>query len=412
MHHTTVNRGLIGGLIPFMRLEVEPGSTWSGKCGLLIRLSPLQRALLADVYVDTYIFYVPHRLVWSEWTDFLAEGPSTWVTSPRTVPVVTYTHDALWYDEPNLEQKSAFPVYSYNLIFNEFFRDPDFPAVSPTAKSSTADMCWPVSPKRHWINQIRDNLEVENPATVDTSGATVTVEEILRSVAEQKDKMKKATYGSRYVDILRSYGVKIDYNMLQRPEMVAHSHGQLNITDVVASDAANLGDLGGYGIGGRRISVRRKSFPEHGTLMGVFVLRPPFMDPHIHDYLDRGGRVYEDYFDPGLTRLPPKQITQQDVTWEETTDNVLGYTPWYEWYRHALSLVPATMENWVLPHLEAAARTSIINASLQNINNSGSWGNNQFTDVSNLHLQFSAVNSLKKISPVPPRSGVFTSGGL
>ena len=93
--------------------------------------------------------------------------------------------------------------------------------------------------------------------------------------------MKRETYGTRYIDILRSYGINVNYQMLQRPEVVAIARNTVNVTDVVQTSAGtgNLGDLAGHGISGGRLVLRRKSFPEHGTLMGLAVLRPPMTDP-------------------------------------------------------------------------------------------------------------------------------------
>lgn len=410
LHHQNVGRGYLNTIRPFLILDTVPGDTMFGNMSLLIRLSSMKKPLMHDLFIDSYLFYVPYRLVWSDWEDFMAEGPSSWVATPKSPPTVTARHDGLWMDETNSQSKSAFPWYAYNLIYNEYFRDNEFPVQAPTAKESAGNNCWFAHPKPHMTNLLREQIEVENPVTVDTSGPTLAAEDILRAIAEQKDKMKRATYGTRYVDILRSYGVNVTYNMLQRPELVASSHGTLNITDVVATDAANLGDIAGYAIGGRRIRLRRKTFPEHGVLMGVCVVRPPYIDRHIKDFMYKGDLKYEHFFDPGLTRLPPETISQKDITWEETTDTDLGYTPWYEWYRHAHNKVEAAVSDYAAEHLQAASRTSIALDSLRG---------GTLTDVEWLnetadgHYQFGAKNALKALRLIPPKSGVFgTEDGL
>ena len=75
LNHQVATVGQIGTLVPTMIQEVAPGDTWSGKVGLLVRLSPLKRALLTDLYVDQFCFYVPHRLVVAGWEDFISDGP-------------------------------------------------------------------------------------------------------------------------------------------------------------------------------------------------------------------------------------------------------------------------------------------------------------------------------------------------
>ena len=136
------------------------------------------------------------------------------------------------------------------------------------------------------------------------SGTQASALEILRAIAQQKASMKRATYGSRYVDILKSMGININYQMLQRPEIVGISRGAINVTDVVDTGGGTLGTLAGHGISGNRFSMRRKTFPEHGTLTFCAILRPKQMQESICDWFDTP-RDYTSFYDPQLVPLPP-----------------------------------------------------------------------------------------------------------
>ena len=61
MYHQVATISQLGRLTPFMFAEVCPGDTWSGKVGALLRFSPLKKALLHDIHVDMFLFYVPPR---------------------------------------------------------------------------------------------------------------------------------------------------------------------------------------------------------------------------------------------------------------------------------------------------------------------------------------------------------------
>ena len=61
LRHQVSQLGKLGRLIPTTFVEVMPGDTFTGKVGTLVRLSPLKHALLHDIHVDTFLFYVPHR---------------------------------------------------------------------------------------------------------------------------------------------------------------------------------------------------------------------------------------------------------------------------------------------------------------------------------------------------------------
>lgn len=411
MHHGTSNCSNIGRLVPFLRMEIAPGDTVSGKVGMLVRMSPLNHPLLHDLYVDQYIFYVPHRLVDSNWEDFVAAGPNNGTTYK---PTLIEGNPALWltrpYTSPTTILYSPFPQGAYNLVYNEFFRDQD--RQSPVA----ADYVWTqtgdigtdgtayISPKKHYWNLLRDELETGTGAYAEVQSGTpdyVNAEDILRAITEQKLQMKRATYGTRYVDILKSFGVSVNYQMLQRPELVAVSHGVINVTDVVATDSATgstLGSTAGYGVLGNRIRMRRKSFPEHGTLLGVMVVRPPFVDPQMTDYLDVS-TGYEAYYDPALEIMPPVSVTNAAFcrhAQNPTTE--AGYVPWGAWYRTPTSRMREGLEAWGLAAWGLTAQqwesTDWQNIFFNSVN-SGGTSDDLFADTTFGHFQVSAVNHLR-----------------
>ena len=353
--------GKIGTLTPTMIQEVAPGDTWNGRTGLLIRFSPLRRALLQNMHIDQFCFYVPHRLVMADWEDFIAAGPQE--TPDFSVPTISIPQDSedweslfLRSNDGNAITYSALRTHAYNLIFNEYFRDEqnfiqqpgDFPQKFGRE----------VSYKRDYWTTLRDETGLADPVHfapvegVEPDGQ-VSALAILEAIARQKIATKRATYGTRYVDILRSYGVNVNYQMLQRPELVAISRGQMNVTDVVQTggssgpDQDDLGTLAGHAIAGNHLRLKRKSFPEHGTLMSFVIIRPRFMDPNVIDWFDTQ-RDYTSFYDPGLVPLPPQAVTRGDIGLRSgTTAPILGYQQWGNWYRGALSKVHTGMGEFI-----------------------------------------------------------------
>lgn len=412
--HSTVNVGKIGCMIPFMHMEVVPGDTWSGKIGQLIRLEPLKKPLMLDLYVDQYLFYVPHRLVWDEFEDFLAAGPDPLVpvTPPALAPATAVP--SLWLnDDSGTLTHSALRLRAMNLVYNEYFRDQEAPVVGADdlPPSSNKD-CWAVSPKRQYLNEMRERL---NPLLgqnaigfqdVPAAGQTSTsADAILRAVQKHKIDLKRQTYGTRYVDILRSYGIKVNYQMLQRPEVVASAHDSINVTDVVSSSQADpgpgenaLGQTAGHGIGGQRLSLRRKSFPEHGTLIGFVIVRPPFADSTLLDYYDRP-RDFNGYWDPGLEHMPPTDYLVRDFyTGDNNTDNVVGQLPYFHWLRGSMNRVHKNATIWQPEHFAGNAPGTPDLADLRTMYPSN------FDDLFNLtpgtdigHMTIGTVNKLRAL---------------
>ena len=91
----------VGMLVPFYYNEVLPGSTHRVKTHKVIRTQPLVSAPMQELYADTYYFYVPWRLVWSHFKNFMGEN-----TDSPWVPNVEYTIPQLTL-EPTPQQMDA-----------------------------------------------------------------------------------------------------------------------------------------------------------------------------------------------------------------------------------------------------------------------------------------------------------------
>lgn len=395
----------IGRLFPICIEEVAPGDTWSGKLGLLVRLSPLKRALLTDLYVDTFYIYVPHRLVSTDWEDFITDGPMD--TPNVTLPSATIannSYESLYYSAPSAGtyDVSALRIYALNLIWNEFFRDYQQATRLPTdAPGRLGIAC---NYKRDYWTLLQNAVtqaQTAGFAADVTSGTpdTVSAQEILRAIAQEKAAMRRATYGTRYIDILRSMGIRVNYQMLQRPEVVAVGRGSINVTDVVqtAEGATDpLGTLAGHGIAGQRLSIRRKTFPEHGTLFGLCLVRPVHVNPDYLDWFDTV-RDFTSYYDPGLVSMPPVNVTTGDVSSEATTPtDSLGYWPWGDWYRRSMS---RSHNGFGVEWTNAVGGNA--NPTFSNLKLIGpSDFDSVFNDTTYGHFQVSAVNKLKALRKI------------
>lgn len=126
---TTIDAGY---LYPVMvDLDVMPGDTVSmnihGFCRPATPLVPI----MDNLFLDTFFFFVPHRLVWDNWPKFLGEqknpGDSTDFETPILTSTAAYVTGSLWdyLGLPLVEgfEHVAFASRSYNLIWNEWYRD-------------------------------------------------------------------------------------------------------------------------------------------------------------------------------------------------------------------------------------------------------------------------------------------------
>lgn len=129
---TTFN---VGDLVPFYVDEVLPGDTFSIDTSKVVRMQTPLTPIMDNIYLDTYYFFVPNRLVWKHWPNLMFENTkSAW--APETVysvPQVTAPSGgwsvgtiADYMGIPTGVQGlsvNAMPFRAYALICNEWFRD-------------------------------------------------------------------------------------------------------------------------------------------------------------------------------------------------------------------------------------------------------------------------------------------------
>lgn len=150
----TVNAG---ELVPIMCKPVVPGDKFRVNTEMLVRLAPLVAPMMHRVNVFTHYFFVPNRLVWNQWEDFITKGVDgtdapafPTLKLPSTVDTANghrlFGDGSLWdyLGLPSLNQignatfqaqspngvkapagyeVSALPFRDYLLIYNEYYRD-------------------------------------------------------------------------------------------------------------------------------------------------------------------------------------------------------------------------------------------------------------------------------------------------
>lgn len=128
----------MGELIPCGLTEILPGDSVQQSTTCMVRFSPLLAPVMHPTHVQLAHWFVPHRLVWEDWEDFITGGPDGEDASafpyvampPSTGAAVGSLADYLGVPPGVADlQVSALPFRGYSLIFNEWYRDQDL--VSP-----------------------------------------------------------------------------------------------------------------------------------------------------------------------------------------------------------------------------------------------------------------------------------------
>ena len=123
----------MGQLTPILTLECVPGDKFDLSCESLIRFAPMIAPVMHRMDVTMHYFFVPNRILWSNWEKFITEH-----NSEHVAPYMAYTNG----DYTAMQKKfmdyigippvpvggvstnvSALPMAAYQCIYNEYYRD-------------------------------------------------------------------------------------------------------------------------------------------------------------------------------------------------------------------------------------------------------------------------------------------------
>lgn len=155
----------MGELIPVMCKPVVPGDTFNVNTEIFIRTAPLVSPLFQQIDVYLHYFFVPNRLIYKDWEQFISPHGTKSEPDPqeKQLPAISgfYNYRGEGFDESvindhngtlldflgyrivqgegvsNLNEKTVFqsllPVNAYNLIYQQYYQDQN------VGKSSTID---------------------------------------------------------------------------------------------------------------------------------------------------------------------------------------------------------------------------------------------------------------------------------
>ena len=111
----------MGYLVPIACIDVLPGDSFRAAASVLARVAPLAKPVMHPVEIRVHNWFVPNRILWDGWEDFIV-GNESGATYPTRSPCGAGNFEI--YDHMGIEPVvgtglDALQVYAYNMIWIE-----------------------------------------------------------------------------------------------------------------------------------------------------------------------------------------------------------------------------------------------------------------------------------------------------
>ena len=365
----------MGQLIPIMCDEVVPGDIFEIGNAAVIRFQPMVAPILHEINMYTHYFYVPYRLLWDDWEEFISGGvDGEDATAIPTWSPTSHGLNSLWdyLGFPDTVATGAepidFPRRAYNMVYNEYYRDETLQTEVALTSESILNRNWekdyftsaltnqqrgtsPALPIQgntsavwgsgHFVsgstgtqmlasttaldpviransgNAVTNLFNLFNDNSVDLSVATsFDIADLRLAIQIQRWMERNQRAGVRYTEFLKShFGVAPSDDRLQRPEYIGGTKSPVIISEVLQTsqtDTTPQGSMAGHGLGIQSGFAGKYHAKEYGLIIGIMSIMPK---PSYQQGINRQRlrRTRYDFYFPEFANLSEQAIIRAEL---------------------------------------------------------------------------------------------------
>jgi hypothetical protein len=306
-------------LQPIYRQQVVPGQTCNMDAQVSLKTASFTKSVTTPAIMSIWFFYVPHRLVWSEWTDFIskAEGAPTFPT---------ITGSGRYFENANSSQAvSPFYRRAYKLVYNEYFGSESVGQAAGAWFDDVTDDTNTAIQRTRNPEDFASKIQLEG-AVVDpeftVTGSSIPLNDFYRQMMNARSQQRSQMTGDKYVDTLARMGVDATWMIAERPEFLGTKSMMVGPQQVANTSNTNTGQEVARYSAKLKCGFKGKHFAEHGYIIGVASFRPMLIAQNrgCSDALPTGGDWIDSFY--SADNLQTKDTVDAELSGFTGTDGL------------------------------------------------------------------------------------------
>lgn len=340
-------------LDPIYRQQVVPGQTVNLDFDVSLKTAAFTRQVTTPTMMSVWFFYVPHRLAWSGWTDFISKQDGA-----PSFPTTT-SASSFFFDLSNDASQTYSPLFrrAYKLVYNEYFGSESVGEANQAwyddITVDTNDTIYRTRNPEQYASRLQLDGAVDDPEfTVVAS--TIPLNEFYRSLMNARSQQRSQMTGDKYVDTLARMGVDATWMIAERPEFLGTKSRLVPAHNTANTSGTGTGDEVSRFETKLKCQIRNKHFAEHGYIVGVCSIRP-ILSIASRGAADCGLTSIDDFY--SADNLETKDVVSSEVNGFTGTDGLsqrFGYLRNGQWLKGrgtnwVISETPTSFQDLIYP---------------------------------------------------------------